>query len=120
MMSLEECYTMLHGNYQDAKIRLMNDRLVGKFIVRYLDDPTMQQLLDAAEAGDRTSAFRAAHTLKGVAANLAFTELQAAASALTEQLRPLDADPDQALLDAVKQAYQRVTQAIRQYSHSAE
>lgn len=119
-MTLEECYDMLHGNYMEAKIRLMNDQLVGKFIIRFLDDPTMSLLLDAAEAGDRESAFRAAHTLKGVAANLAFTELQAAASALTEQLRPLVADPDKALLDAVKQAYGRVVEAVRLYNHPAE
>lgn len=112
-MSIEEIYTALNGNYADAKIRLMNDRLIEKFLRKFPNDPTMEELLKAIEAGDRELSFRMAHTMKGVAANMAFTELKDAASALTEHLRPLDKDADPTLLDAVKASYQTCIETIK-------
>lgn len=111
-MEIQEIYTALHGNYTDAKIRLMNDRLIEKFLRKFLDDKTMSELLSAVEAGDRELSFRAAHTLKGVASNMAFTELTKSASDLTEQLRPRDNDADPALLNAVKDSYKLVVDTI--------
>lgn len=112
-MNLEELYAQLHGNYTEAKSRLMNDRLVEKFVVKFLSDSTYQQILDGIAAGDRESTFRAVHTLKGVAANLGFTELQQNASNLTEQLRDRQSDPDPVLLDKVKESYQLVVDTIK-------
>ena len=87
-MTLKECYARMNGNYEDAKLRLMMDSMVERFMFKFLEDDTMANLRSAVAEGNIPDSFRAAHTLKGVAANLAFTELQAKASALTEQLRP--------------------------------
>ena len=115
-MNLEELYISLHGDYADAKARLMNDRLVEKFVLKFPSDPSMQQLREAVVSGDNAAAFRAVHTLKGVAANLSFSELRETASALTEQLRRGDGTVDDVLLMKVENAYKLVTDSIQKES----
>lgn len=115
-MNLEELYVALHGDYAEAKSRLMSDKLVGKFVMKFPADPSMQQLRDAVAAGDNATAFRASHTLKGVAANLAFTRLKDAASLLTEQMRGKDVPADEELLSKVEEAYDQVIANLSTYS----
>lgn len=114
-MTIQQCYEKLHGDYDQAKSRLMNDRLIDKFILKFPSDNSMEILRNAVEKGDIAESFRGAHTLKGVSANLAFTELQNAASELTEQLRPcsIPADPD--LYAKVVEAYDLVIQVLKEY-----
>lgn len=115
-MNLREMYTELGGSYDEALGRLMNDRLIERFVLKFPDDPTMKTLEDAVNAGNTEGAFRAAHTLKGVAANLAFTDLSKAASALTEQLRPLTSPADAELYSKLRLSYQRTTETIKKYA----
>ena len=71
--------------------------------------------------GQREEAFRAAHTLKGVSANLGFSRLLASAGALTELLREeAETIPGgaAALLEEVKQDYEVTVSAIRAYLES--
>lgn len=75
----------------------------------------MEDLRRAVASGDIPGSFRGAHTLKGVAANLAFTGLQKAASDLTEQLRPQAEAADPRLMAQVEQAYRGVVEAIHAY-----
>ena len=112
-MNLEKLYKEIHGDYAEAKARLMSDRLVEKFVLKFLTDPSMQQLRDAIASGEHDVAFRAVHTLKGVAANLSFTELWKAASSLTEQLRHSDGSVDETLLENLENAYRLVTDSIQ-------
>lgn len=114
-MTLKECYDCMNGSYEDAKLRLMMDSMVERFMFKFLEDDTMANLRDAVAEKNIPDSFRAAHTLKGVAANLAFTELQAKASALTEQLRPQTAQADAMLLADVEKAYARVVDTINAY-----
>ena len=114
-MTLKECYDRMNGSYEDAKLRLMMDSMVERFMLKFLEDDTMANLRAAVTEKNIPDSFRAAHTLKGVAANLAFTELQAKASALTEQLRPQTAQADVLLLADVEKAYARVVDTINAY-----
>lgn len=114
-MTLQECYAQMNGNYEDARSRLMMDSMIERFIFKFLDDQTMANLRSAIAAGDIAVSFREAHTLKGVAANLAFSGLQKAASDLTEQLRPQKAPADAQLMAEVEKAYEAVVGAIGAY-----
>lgn len=114
-MTLKECYDRMHGSFDDAKSRLMMESMVERFMFKFLEDGTMASLRAAVAAGNIPDSFRAAHTLKGVAANLAFTELQSTASNLTEQLRPQTAPADPVLLQKVEDAYQLVVDSIHAY-----
>lgn len=117
-MTLEECYSKLHGNYTEAKTRLMNDKLIERFILKFPDDPSMTTLQEMIEAGDIEKSFRAVHTLKGVAANLAFTQLFRDASNLTEQLRPLQSPADPELYSILQKTYDLVISTLKEYGES--
>ena len=117
-MTMEECYQELGGNYAEVCKLLPNPGLIERFTARFLDDPSFCDLCREVEAGNRAAAFRAAHTLKGVCANLSFTRLLESVSRLTEVLRPeTDTIPDAAaaLLENVRQEYQLTVDAIREY-----
>lgn len=117
-MTLEECYCKLRGDYQEAKNRLMNDKLIERFILKFPDDPSMDSLKEMVKTGDNAAAFRAVHTLKGVAANLAFKQLFQDASNLTEQLRSLQNDPDPKLYATLLETYDLVIDTLKEYQAS--
>ncbi|MBP3509156.1 MAG: Hpt domain-containing protein [Oscillibacter sp.] len=71
--------------------------------------------------GQREAVFRAAHTLRGVSANLGFGRLLSSAARLTELLRPETETISvsaAALLEEVKQNYEVTVNAIRTYLES--
>lgn len=117
-MTIEECYSKLHGNYAEAKTRLMNDKLIERFILKFPADPSMDALKEMIEAGDIAASFRSVHTLKGVAANLAFTQLFRDASNLTEQLRPLQSPADPELYATLLKTYDMVIATLKEYAES--
>lgn len=116
-MTMKECYAALGGDYDEVMGRLRSERLVQKFVLKFPSDGSYQLLCDSLAAGDRKEAFRAAHTIKGVCANLAFNDLLASSEALTEALR--DGRPPQpgeeALIQRVKEDYERVIEAVRAF-----
>ena len=67
-----------------------NRALYLRFARRFQDDPTFWVLQNALYNGDISLAFRSAHTLKGIAAQLGFSPLARQAGALCELLRPQD------------------------------
>ena len=65
-MSLTECYIALGGSYEEVLSRLSSERLVNKFVLKFLTDPSYDLLVRSMESKDWPEAFRAAHTIKGV------------------------------------------------------
>lgn len=117
-MTIEQCYQALGGNYAEVSSRLPSARLIEKFVGKFLEDPSFDTLCAQIQAGNRPEAFRAAHTLKGVCANLSFTKLLTSSAALTEVLRPeTDTIPETAaaLLEDVRRDYAQTVDAIRAY-----
>ena len=51
-MTLKECYTALCGNYDEALSRLMNERLMERFLQKFLSDPSFNEIKDAFESKD--------------------------------------------------------------------
>ena len=113
-MNLEEFYNTVGGDYHQTVSRLSSDALVKRFVRKYIEDSTFQALTSSIENEDWAGAFRAAHTQKGIASNLGFDELFAASSALTEELRGDKPLSNFSLWDSVKDAHQRLVQAILQ------
>lgn len=121
-MTLKECYAAMGGDYDEVMGRLRSERLVQKFVLKFLDDGSYDLLCRSLEAGDRGEAFRAAHTIKGVCGNLAFTNLLASSERLTEALR--DGAPpkpgEEELIRQVQEDYQRAAQAIRAFQEGLQ
>lgn len=118
-MTMQQCYALFDGAYEEVLSRMGgSERLVSRFALKYLSDPTYNQLSEAMNARDDSEAFRAAHTLKGICLNLGFSNLAAASSALTEALRPGHEQPTPqelaALMEAVTRHHEQIIAALRQ------
>lgn len=115
-MDIRECYLKLGGNYDEILTRMMGkENLVEKFLRRFPADESFSSLKLALSNGDGEAAFRAAHTLKGVAKNLALTRLGDAASSLTEALRGGKIPPEAEELTArVEELYNLVISCVEE------
>lgn len=112
-MTLQECYAQMGGSYDEVLGRLRSEERVAKFLGLFRADESFQSLCAAMAASDWPTAFRAAHSLKGVALNLALTDLARSASDLTECLRPgVPAQEPGPLYAAVEADYQKTVAAI--------
>lgn len=114
-MTIQECYAALEGSYEEVLGRLYSEALVQKFVGKFLTDKSFQLLEDSLKAGDYGEAFRAAHTLKGVAQNLSFTRLYQSSHEITEALRTKDYDLASQLLPKVEDDYARTAAAIHAF-----
>ncbi|MGN1095922.1 MAG: Hpt domain-containing protein [Eubacteriales bacterium] len=117
-MTIEECYKKLGGSYSDIKMRLPSDKLIIKFITKFLNDDSFNNLCAGMQNGKRDEAFRAAHTLKGVCQNLGFDTLILSAGKLTELLRadvPQMPEGAAELFSDVKRDYENTVSVIREY-----
>lgn len=117
-MTLQECYAALGGNYQDVRGRLPSEKMVQKFVLKFLGDGSYDLLIRSMEEKNYTEAFRAAHTIKGVCQNLDFTLLYRSSSALSEALRNGLTPEAPALMEQVKADYAQTVAAIREFEAS--
>lgn len=118
-MTLKECYAAMGGDYDEAIGRLRSEKLVNKFVLRFLDDKSYDLLCASMESGDYAEAFRAAHTIKGVCSNLAFTTLGKSSSALSEALRSGYTPEADGLAEQVKEEYRQTVAAIRAFQEAS-
>lgn len=118
-MSLEECYLEIGGNYNEVLSRLMDEKRVAKFLLRFLDDQSFELLKNSLEAENFEEAFRAAHTLKGICQNLGFTMLYNSVFKITEALRGGKRLNDQSLLDSVEMDYAVTVAAISRFKQES-
>lgn len=104
-MTLKEFYEQVGGDSREVLRRLPSEAMVRKFVKKFPGDPSMGQLTRAMVAEDWETAFRAAHTLKGVAQNLGLERLYRAADPLTEALRDKKFPADPGLWKRTEDAY---------------
>ena len=122
-MTVQELYENIGGSIQSALRILQMDKMVARFIVRYLDEPSCGKLLEAYENKDEKGVFEAAHAMKGVCANLGLTGLSEAASEIAEEYRPgkerrfTDAEV-KAKIDHIAQDYQKTAEEIQKYENA--
>ena len=65
-MNLQECYEALGGDFEDVLSRLRSEKLVQKFVLKFLNDKSFDLLCSSLEEENYEEAFRASHTIKGV------------------------------------------------------
>ena len=115
-MTLKEFYAAVGGDYDATLNRIPKESMVLRFVKKYADDKTYAQLTEAVGNQDWETAFRASHTLKGVALNLGLGSLAHASSQMTEALRGQDSMPEsvQPLYEAVQKEHTAVCSALEQ------
>ena len=114
-MTLKECYAAMGGNYEDVISRLRSERLVQKFVLKFLNDGSYDLLCRSLEEQNYEEAFRAAHTIKGVCQNLSITKLQDSSSRLCESLRNGYTPESDALAAETKEDYAQTVAVIRSF-----
>ncbi len=113
MDNLELFYTSVGGNAAEIIARLGGKpELVKRFLMKFKEDDSYSKLCAALNNGDTESAFRAAHTLKGICANLGLQRLFEQSSTVTEFLRSGDSEKAKDALPALKREYERVLLAL--------
>ncbi|MDE6034599.1 MAG: Hpt domain-containing protein [Ruminococcus sp.] len=118
-MTLKECYSII-GDYNDVAKRLPLERMITKFMLKFLDDKSYEKLENSIANADYKEAFMAAHTLKGVCQNLSFTKLYEPSHVMTETLR--NENPDMVkvaeLLEKIRENYRLTTETIIKFRDS--
>ncbi len=114
-MDLKEFFSLIGGDYNEIIARLLSDKMILRFVLKFKDDTSFNLLSKALSENDTETAFRAAHTLKGVTSTLGFGDLYKSSSDLTESLRNADAidiNKSKKLFDIVKEHYNKTIEYI--------
>ena len=117
-MTLRDCYEAMGADYDGVMGRLRSERMVQKFALKFLADPSYELLTSSMAAENYEEAFRAAHTIKGVCQNLGFTALMSSSSRLTEALRSGVTPEAPALAKEVAADYERTAAALKELQAS--
>ena len=117
-MTVKECYDMMGGGYEEVIKRLLDDKRVLKFAVKFLDDSSYDTLQESMAQEDYETAFRAAHSIKGVCQNLGFAKLSESSAALTEALRGGKNQDTSELERQVREDYEKTVQGIKAMQES--
>lgn len=111
-LSLKEFYARVNGNYEVAISRFRSEATMMKMAGLFKKDNSMALLTDSIITENWEEAFRAVHTLKGIALNMEFTAFAKACADMTEALRGGGTDPDPAYYEAVLREYTIVVDAL--------
>ena len=115
MNNLEQFYVSVGTQAEEVTRRLGGDpALVMRFLKKFQDDGSFRTLCAALESGETETAFRAAHTLKGLCATLGLQNLYVQASGITEMLRGGGAiQPAKEAMPALKKEYDFAIEALK-------
>ena len=86
---------IVYINEEEGKRRVMNNsKLYVKLLAKFKSDTSIEDLLTFADAQNWEKAQAAAHTIKGIAANLSLTELFNQSLDLETQIKGKSLKPD--------------------------
>ena len=101
----------------EALERLMgSEALLERFLKKFLQDKSYEELVSAFEGLELERAFRAAHTLIGVCGNLSLNRLGDLVKEQVELLRRQETwDQAAAMMPAIARSYQETCSAIERF-----
>lgn len=112
-MKLREIYEQMNGDYESVLNRLHDDEKIKKYLLKFMNSKLDTLIRNALEDCNYETAFREAHNLKGICANLNMDALGKSASALTEALRGRNPEGDiTPLVQAMQADYDRTVRAL--------
>ncbi|MDE6168117.1 MAG: Hpt domain-containing protein [Acetatifactor sp.] len=115
-MTVKECYAAFGGDFEGTLARLSSEKLVDRFIRKFLADESFATLKKALEEENYEEAFRAAHTLKGVGMNLGITKLYQISGELTEEMRGGKKPENESLITQLEAEYEHTRAVISEFA----
>ena len=113
-LTLRECYLLAGESYDDLLSRLgCDEKIIYNAVKEFMLDLHYIRLLRAIENRDTETAFKAAHTMKGISANLGFTKMYSAFSLVTEELRSGNIEKAAELMTRATDEYQKIIAAFK-------
>lgn len=91
-----------------------NDSLFIAFLKKFPGDSSYSKMAEELEKNNCEEAFKAAHTLKGVAGNLSLEDLYHKLQPLVEALRDGKLEEGKEYFETVEESYERTIRAIMQ------
>lgn len=106
-----------NGNDVDGVMKRFMDmkKMYQKYLLKYLADPCFDDLTNALQETNIEDAFRASHTLKGVASNLGLTKLYDADVVIVEKLRKQETEGIAEDYEVLKKEHKQIIDWIHQY-----
>ncbi len=92
-----------------------NEDLIARFMFKFLNDQSMNDLTKYLAEGNVSEAFKAVHTLKGVGANLGLKGFLTPVCELTEILRAGTMDGYEEKYNQIKPKYEELIAILKKY-----
>ena len=113
MNSVEKFYMAVGADANEVVTRLGGSAaMVGRFLEKFKEDESFAKLGAALDDGDVENAFREAHTLKGLCANLGIQRLFERAADVTEILRAENLSEARRAFPALRTEYEITLEAL--------
>ena len=120
-MNIKEFYGSIGEDFNDVIGRLRAESRVCKYVLKFPEDKSFDNLLASMKEKNYAEAFRAAHTIKGTCLNLSFNSFAAIASDITEKLRnfedtaAIESDTElDGLIGALSEKYRKIISVIKE------
>lgn len=117
-MNLKECYNLIGGDYNDVLKRLKDEKLIEKFVIKFLEDKSFFILNKYIEEKKYQRAFFQAHILKGISLNLGFSPLVKSSIKIIDALesnKNYNSNNINTLLEELKSSYDITVFAIKKF-----
>lgn len=119
-MDLKSCYEKFGGDFDEVLGRLRKESLVEKFMLKFLDDKSYELFETSMQQQNYDEALRGVHTLKGIAQNLAFTQLFGSSQAITKALKESDVNAAIEMSPQLSKDYHMIIDVVEEYKNSKE
>lgn len=114
-VEMEDCGIDVNG----ALSRMMgNEKLFFRVMKKFLEDNTYKNLIAKLEEEDYEEAFKSAHALKGVAANLGLNPIMDADSVIVEKLRNHNIEGIKEDVEKLTKEYQQIYAVLEKINTS--
>ena len=104
------------GDYNGAVARFVgSEEIYEQFLYRFTEDKNLTQLEEFLSKGDINTAFKRAHTLKGLSGNYGFNKMYEATVPVVEILREGNAEGIEEPLEELKEINNLICGIINKY-----
>lgn len=116
-MEIEKLYRKLEDwgcDVSGAKERFDDDELFATCIDLFLEDENFKKLNEEIKNNDYQEAFNAAHTIKGVAANLGLTPIYDSVSDVVQELRVGNLKASKVLMPKLNTDMEKIVEIVKE------